>query len=220
MSAINYAPVDHFLAEIADGILTGIAAPIGGSLPCQVGLFAGDVPVAFARAARFSQDAEDANIRLGWCGFHLPGLDQAMALGGPIEVRCGVSGAVLLKPKIDGGIFGDTVKSSRTLSVFDAIRLTREAEACPDVARLAIFGRDHLRLHGPRGFLTATYRTVLCREIDPTGLAMWDMAVDHASLVEEFLEDLTHSAEYLSLPVHTLPGPFQSGFAYDQTLIA
>jgi hypothetical protein len=220
MSAINYAPVDHFSAEITDGAIAGIAAPIGGSLPCQVGLFAGDVPVAFARAARFSQEAEDAAIRLGWCGFKLQGLDQALALGGPVEVRCGASGAVLMKPKIGPEIFSASVRSPRVLSVFEAIFITRAAEGCPDVARLAVFGREHLRRHGPRGFLAATYRTILGREADPVGIAMWDGAADYASLVEQFIADMVESAEYEAIPVRVLPGPFQTAFAYDQTLIA
>lgn len=220
MSAINYAVVDTFSAKVVDDRIQGIAAPIGGPLPCQVGLFAGDVPVAFARAARFSQDAEDAAIRLGWCGFELPGLEQALALGGLIQLRCGASGAVLMKPKIDPDIFSTSVRSPRILSVFEAIRNTREAEACPDTKRLALFAREHLRLHGPRGVLSATYRTILGREIDPTGLAMWDHVSDLSDLVDEFIEDLVNSSEYQNMPVQVLPGPFQTAFAYDQRLIA
>lgn len=218
MSVINYAPVAHFSAETVGDSIKGIAAPADGPRPCLIGLFAGDIPVSFARAARFSEAAEKNEIRLGWCGFQLPALDQAVALGGKIEVRCGVSGRSVMKPNVDVSVFGTAGRLNRVLSVVDAMRLVREAEACPDRLRLEVFAREHFRQHGPRSFLSAAYQTVLGREIDAGALAQWDHVSDHGALMTPFLERLAQSQEFVSMPYQVLPGPFQARFAFDHGL--
>ena len=218
MSVMNYAPVSIFSGEIVDGVLEGYAAPERGLLPCSVGLFSGETAVSYARATRFSEEAEASGVRLGWCGFRLPGLAQALALEGAVEVRCGVTNAVLLKPAIDVSKVERSSRLVRQVSLTEFLTLVRSEDACPDVARLAIFASDHARRHGDRSFLHAAYQTLLGREPDSAIMAVWNGDSLDIDEIERLLSDMVESDELQGRAVQGIPGPFQSSFKFDRGL--
>ena len=168
-----YSAVSQFFGTIVGVNLEGWAAPDRGRAPCQVSLYSGDIPIAFCRATRFSSEAEHEGVRLGWCGFALPALDQALALGGPVAVRCEVSGKVLMRPDLTPRVFNNSHKSPDLMSVFEALEYLRKQESCPDAERLAVFGRNHLRRHGAHSFLNALFRSLLSRDADTEVLQLW-----------------------------------------------
>lgn len=219
MSVLNYAPVSIFSGEIVSGVLEGYAAPERGLLPCSVGLFSGETAVSYARATRFSEEAEASGVRLGWCGFRLPGLAQALALEGAVEVRCGVTNAVLLRPTVDVSMIERSSRLVREVSLTEFLTLVRSEDASPDVARLAIFGFDHARRHGRRSFLHAAYQTLLGREPDdPTMAARNGDSLD-IDAVERILSNIIASVEFRRRTVQGIPGPFQSSFKFDRGLL-
>ncbi|WP_428151633.1 hypothetical protein [Brevundimonas sp.] len=219
MSVIHYAPVVSFSAGIVDGAIEGYAAPARGLLPSSVALFAGDTAISHVRAARFSEEAETAGVRLGWCGFRLPGLAQALALGGQIQVRCGVSNAVLMKPAVD---VSAVEKSSRTVTqvtVAELLALVRSEDSCPDVQQLAVFGHDHMRRHGSVSFLFATYQTLFDRDPDSSVIEGWGGETMTLIEVATFLGEMMASEELESNAVQGIPGPFQTRFKFDRALL-
>jgi len=218
MSVMNYAPVSTFSGEIVDGALEGFAAPAKGLLPCSIGLFSGATAISYARATRFSETAEASGVRLGWCGFRLPGLAQALALEGAVEVRCSVTNAVLLKPAID---VSEVERSSRTISqvsLAEFLTLVRSEDASPDVSRLAIFAYEHMRRHGGRSFLHAAYQTLFGREPDGATMAVWSGDGLDLDGIERYLADMVASDEFQGRAVQGIPGPFQSSFKFDRSL--
>src|SRR5271170_1129574 len=97
-TAGNYAPIDQVQIDPSSlelGVVSGYAAPSHGPKPCLLELIAGRDILATARACGFSENALIANLRFGWCGFKLGGLDVAGALGRTVELRCAVSGLVI-----------------------------------------------------------------------------------------------------------------------------
>src|SRR6195952_722234 len=97
MNKDSYAPVSYFelLQETSlSGSIRGIASPSAGTKPCALVLVSGKNMISTTAANTFAAEAETRQIRLGWCGFTIGGLGQALAGGKDIELRCLVSGDV------------------------------------------------------------------------------------------------------------------------------
>lgn len=218
MSEINYAAVVEFSAAVVNDAVEGFAAPRNTLLPCMVALYAGDVPISFARAASLSPEAQDEGIRLGWCGFRLPGLPQAFALGGEIQVRCGVTGKVLMKPKVEAASVERKNRTSKSLTLTEFLTEIRREEACADVEDLAVFAYDHLRRHGGHSFLFAAYQTFLQRDPDNAAIATWSGGSLSFEDVKAYLLDVFESDEFQTRAIQSMPGPFQAGFKFDRSL--
>lgn len=212
---MNYAAIAEFSAEIVDDAMQGFAAPKTGLLPCVVGLFAGDTAISFARATSFSEATE---IRMGWCGFRLPGLAQAVALEGEVQLRCGVTNAVLLRPVVDITTVERKTRIVEQISLTEFLSGVRAQEAFPEIGQLAIFGYEHMRRHGGQSFLFAAYQTLLEREPDAATISSWSSEGLGVDDIETYLADIVESDEFRRQAVKALPGPFQAGFKFDRSL--
>lgn len=215
----RYAPVSTFVLESVGDIHTGYAAPAGGQAPCLVVLTADGTPVAYSRAARHSARAEADGRRRGWCGFALPGRALAMGLGDNVQIRCGVTDAVLAQPAFDAALLEIPAPGVSQISVIDVVKLARDGESCASVEQLAEFGRHHLHKHGLHSFLHATYQMFFRRDADNEIINAWLTVEDPDAEVETFLQDVVDSDENMAKPFRLLPGPFQSQFRYDKGLI-
>lgn len=217
---ITYAPVSNFVFDVLGDAYAGYAAPAGGSdAPCLVVLMADNTPIAYSRAARYSARAEADGRRLGWCGFHLPGRAMAMGMGDSVQIRCGVTDAVLAQPSFDPSVLETPGLGSRQISVIDMVALSRQDESCADVDQLAVFARYHLQKHGVHSFLHATYQMFFGRDADNEVIDAWLKATDQDAEVDGFLKGIVDSSENKAKEFRHLPGPFQAQFRYDRDLI-
>ncbi|NBB63515.1 hypothetical protein GVN18_30075 [Pseudomonas sp. ODNR1LW] len=211
----GYSSVAVFvLDELGGDVLRGYAAPSGFE-PALIKLVAGDIPITFARAAGFSPAAEDAGVRLGWCGFELPGLRQAFAISDDVKVCCGVSGEIL--STIPGDLVSKEIPPSVELSAHDLLLKVRSLDCCRTLDPLTPFALNHYRRHGARQFIEATYQTLLGRWPDDT---VPDLELSLSSDEERvifYLIDVIGSEEYAAKWGDLIPGPFSTGFRYDRT---
>lgn len=211
----GYSPVAVFVLDAVEGdVLRGYAAPRDFE-PALIKLVAGDTPIAFARAAGFSPAAEGAGVRLGWCGFELPGLRQAFAISEDVKVCCGVSGENL--SMISGDLVSKEVPPSVELSAQDLLSKVRSLDCCRTLDPLTLFALNHYRRHGARQFIEATYQTLLGRWPDSSVPDINPSPLSDEERVIFYLIDVIGSAEYGSKWGDLIPGPFSSGFRYDRT---
>lgn len=215
----TYAPVSSFVMDVVGDVYTGYAAPAGGLAPCLVVLTSDGTPIAYSRAARFSARAEADGRRRGWCGFSLPGRAIAMGLGDSVQIRCGVTDAVLAQPTFEAALLEAPAPGVGQISVIDLVALSREGESCSSIEQLAEFGREHLRKHGLHSFLHATYQMFFGRDAENEVINAWLAAPDPEAEVETFLADVVDSEENARKSFRHLPGPFQSQFRYDKGLV-
>lgn len=198
--------------------LRGLAAPKGGFQPGALRLVAGGETIAATRASRYSPDAALAGLRVGWCGFELPGLDTAFAISSDVSVRCLVTDAVLATIELSQDLFAARADTNRPLSALEVFRAGSAGERCESVAEIVRFATDHRDRHGARSFVEAT--CLMATEVlpDPEDL-------------EEFIELVTSDEgvmTFLSLmqesdgqePRRTFPGPFHPAFRYDRSLLS
>lgn len=217
---ITYAPVASFAMDIVGDAYVGHAAPTPGSqAPCLVVLTADGTPIAYSRAARYSETAEAAGIRHGWCGFFLPGRALAMGLGDSVQIRCGATDAVLAQPGFDPAILQTPAPATSQISVIDVVTLARDGESCTSVEQLAEFARHHLQKHGLHSFLHATFQMFFGRDADNEVIDAWLRAGDPEAEVLPFLEGVIGSKENQAKHFRHLPGPFQTQFRYDRSFI-
>lgn len=222
MSAtMTYAPVAAFELVRGGEKLQGFAAPSGGPAPCLVKLTAGETPIAFAQAGRFSAAAAAAGLRLGWCGFDIPGVRQAFAIASEVTLSCGVSGETLATIPFDPALFEGGQPAESTLSVIQLLTLARDGEMAEDIAHILPFALAHLRRHGARALIEASYQTLLRRW--PDGDANMNLHVEEGQTDEDavaaHLGNMAGSAEHNSQVAPAIPGPFHQAFRYDRAVL-
>lgn len=217
---ITYSPVSDFAVEAIDDAFVGFAQPSGGGAqPCLLSLVADGVPIAYARAARFSRTAAAQGRRRGWCGFVLPGRTLAAGLGDSVQIRCAMTDRVLHQPAFDASLFERQGQDPAQVSVIDMVALARQGESSVDMDQLVEFGRFHLNKHGMHSFLHATYQMFFGRDADNLVIDAWLNCDDPQAEVEVLLEGVIDSEEYQAKPFRLLPGPFQTQFRYDREAI-
>lgn len=216
----TYAPVATFELHQRPGQLAGFAAPAKGGLPCLIRLSSDDASIAFTRATRHDEAAATRGLRHGWCGFEIPGLRQAFAVGDTVRLSCGVSGDVLANIPFDETLFQAFKVPSHTLSVVDLIRLVSGGDLCADVDDLLPFAVAHHQKHGARAFIEATYQTLLRRwpDQDAPGLGETDGGtLELAAAV--YLRKMIDSDEFQKVWSAQIPGPYHDDFRYDRALL-
>ena len=216
---ITYSPVADFGLEVVEDSYVGFAQPAGGGQACLLSLVADGVPIAYARAARFSPLAAAQGRRRGWCGYVLPGRTLAQGVGDSVQIRCAVTDRVLHQPGFDAALFERPGQDPAQISVIDMIARTREGEACVDLAQLVQFGQFHLQKHGMHSFLHATYQMFFGRDADNAVINAWLQCDDPLAEVAVLLDGVMESEEYQAKPFPLLPGPFQTQFRYDREFI-
>ncbi len=225
-STSRYSPVASFKLDDKDAtdaridVLTGYAAPRTGGQPCLVTLSADDRPIVQVRAARHSDAAELAGLRSGWCGFELPGLAQAFAVGDQVRVRCGVSGDVLAEVRLDPALFADRPQTLTTLTASDILAHARHSETSPDVDHILPFARAHFERYGTRPFIEATYMTLLRRWPDQTVQLEPDADLTDDQRIAAFLDEIVEGKEFTQAWGGLIPGPFHPAFRYDRLRLA
>lgn len=209
-----YSPVAAFhLERDYEGRAVGYAAPTGGA-PVLLKLTSDQTPIAFVRATAYSQAAADAGLRSGWCGFTLTGLSEAFAVGDDVELKCVASGQILKAFTLED-LALRPLPAQTPLSAIDLVALTRRAECCPTVEILTSFGLNHLRRHGHRHFIEASYQTLLGRWPDSAAPEM-DLELEtQEDQVLAYLNDLLASSECLARWGGLIPGPFHPAFRFD-----
>ncbi len=217
---IQYAPVADFSVELTPDGFIGFAAPQGrGQPPCLLKLTSDGEPIAYTRAAGYSQAAEAAGKRRGWCAYALPGRSIAQGVGDSVQIRCGATDRVLSQVPFDPSLFERPAPGVTQISVTDLVELARHGESCRDVEQLAEFGRFHLERHGVYSFLHATYQMFFGRDADNGVIHPWLNCDDQMAEVQVCLDGIFESEEYLAKSFHHLPGPFQTQFRYDRDYI-
>ncbi len=210
-----YPPVVTFALAQTSPRLIGYAAPKNGTKPCVLKLTADDTPIAFIRASRFSAEAFDAGLRLGWCGFEIPGLAQAFAIGSRVELACAGSGAILATIPVSTAVFAARAGEVERLSAAEVIVASRSGETCEHLDQLLPFAAHHRQKFGPRAVVEATFQTVLGRWPEHDLVDRWSRSIgDDAELIA-FIDEITDSPEYRKDPLRSLPGPFHQAFRYD-----
>ena len=211
----SYSPVAAFsLEDTSDDRLTGYAAPSGRN-PTLLKLTANDTPISFARGAGYSTAAAAAGLRLGWCGFEVHGLRQAVAIGDDVKLICGVSGEVLATLPIS--LLDKTPPAAARLSAEDLVSMVRAPECCSDLEPLMPFAMNHYRRHGARQFIEASYQAVFGRWPDTETPDMDFTYETDEECVEYYLLDMMSSEEFSLKWEGLIPGPFLSTFRFDLT---
>ena len=211
----SYSPVAAFsLEDTSDDRLTGYAAPSGRS-PTLLKLTANDTPITFARGTGYSTAAAAAGLRLGWCGFEIYGLRQAVAIGDDVKLICAVSGEVLAALSLN--LLDKAPPAAVRLSAEDLVSMVRAPECCSDLEVLMPFAMNHYRRHGARQFIEASYQTLFSRWPDSQAPELdLDCETDE-ECVERYLMDMMESKEFALKWGDLWPGPFLSTFRFDLT---
>lgn len=209
-----YSPVAAFKLDRQDDVLTGYAAP-QGEPPCLLELRAGDTPVIFAKAARYSPLAAADGLRGGWCGFEVYGVAQAFAIDDAVRLVCSVSGQTLVEiatPPASRPAF-----DALPLTVLDLLAEVRRNDAAPSMDEVLPFALNHYRRHGARQFIEATYQTFLGRWPDAGAPQLSDRASSDEKRVLAYIRQVTRSDECIARWGDGCPGPFHPQFRYDRT---
>lgn len=219
---IPYAPVATCEIDIQQGRVIGHAAPAGSPAPCLIALISAETPIAYARATGFSADAAAAGLRMGWCGFDLPGLRQAFALGDLARVICGVSGDLLQEIAADPTAFEFPLPGARTLSAADIVRLAQGGEVCDTIDQLLPFALAHRQRYGDRATIEAAYQTLLRRWPDGGAPQSIDGPddLDADAHVLHLLTAMIDSEEFRQLWAAAIPGPFHPAFRFDRAVMS
>jgi len=220
-ATLPYAAVATFEVQIENGTAVGYAAPASGPAPCLIALNCADTPIAYGRATHFSAAAEAMNLRMGWCGFGIPGLRQAFAIGERVQTVCAVSGRILKDIAADPALFATPLPSVQTLSAEDIVRLAQNGEVCESVDQLLPFALAHRQKHGDRATIEAAYQTLLRRWPDSGAPQSLDgpEELDVDARVLHMLKVLAQSGEYRQLWAAALPGPYHVAFRFDRTIL-
>ena len=218
MAVSPYSPVLSFKLESQDnGVLTGYAAPRSDGRTCALVLSADDRPIVHVRASRFSSSAEAAGLRGGWCGFEVPGLAQAFAVGDTVRLSCSVSGEVQAEIAFDETLFSTRPKAAVGLLPQDVLALAREDEMAgriEDILPIAVF---HFERHGAKAFLDAACLTLLRRGPEPEDLFEADVELSLEEQIFDHLLALAERDESISIWHGQIPGPFHASFHFDRT---
>ena len=199
-------------------MIVGYAAPKAGIKPSALRLLSDGEAVCVARASRYSADAAAAGLRVGWCGFELPGLAKALAIGSAVSIVCAATGAELEQLSLSPEIFAH--QGARTSLTAEQVFLSGSAgERCADLYEVAPFAIDHRNRHGCHSFIEATYQMVLDRMPDPKARKLLAETVETDEGLVKFLSGLIDSEEHTALPLRLFPGPFHPSFRYDRSLI-
>lgn len=215
----EYGAVATLKIETRTGLIMGYATPRVGPRPAALSLTADGVAIAVVRASRYSATAAAVGVRLGWCGFELPGLAQAFALGSDVAINCVASGRILERLAFTPAVFEQVSQPSQPLSAAEVFTVGSLGERCSDLDEILPFAVDHRNRHGARSFLEATFQMLLDRiPFDGDYLAYEGQAMTDAGLIA-LLEKITTSEEFARNPLRAMPGPFHPAFRYDRGLL-
>ena len=218
MSKLMGSPaVDVFAGKSEGGVVTGYAAPRGGTLPSVLKLMSDDVPVAYVRASRFSAEAEDAGLRLGWCGFRAPGLSKAFAVGSRVTLRCAHDDRVLMTVPYSEDVF--SAPGGRALTAESVILAGGRGESFDSPKQMLPFLRWHRDRHGHSQVIEAAFMTLLGRWPDGAAVHAWTPRVGDDKGLVSLVTTIVESDEFLRKPVASLPGPFHQGFRFDRGIL-
>lgn len=211
----TYAPVAMFEILSQTDRLLGIAAPRAGVKPAALRLEAGSDLISVVRASRFSPDASARGLRFGWCGFELPGLALALAIGSDITVRCHATREVLSVLRLGPDVFDAAAKRTTLLDVGAVMNLGAAGERA-DVEQILPFAIDHNTRVGYHSFIEATYQMTLGRLPTDNERKKAEPKVTSDLGVEKLLRRLSDGSKG---GLGRLPGPFHSAFRYDRGLL-
>ncbi len=215
----EYGEVAILRIEAQSNVLVGYAAPRMGPKPAALALESDGVLIASVRASRYSPTAADGGVRVGWCGFELPGLAQAFALGSRVTVSCVKSGKLLEQLAFNPTVFDERRQPSQPLSAAEVFAVGSLGERCADYTENLPFAIDHRNRHVARSFLEATYQMLLDRVPGPYDYGMYEGGVATDDGLIEFLDAVVASDEYAQHPLRAMPGPFHPAFRYDRGLL-
>ena len=213
----TYAPVALFEVSCQTDRLCGIAAPRAGIKPTALRLEAGSEIVSVVRASRFSADAMARGLRSGWCGFELPGLARALAIGSDVTVRCHASGDVVSVLKLGPEVFDAAARRAVVMDVA-AVMALGEAGERAEVEQILPFAIDHKARLGFHSFIEATYQMILGRLPTDAERRKIEPKLGSDEAVEKLLRKLSDDSKRGG-GLLRLPGPFHSAFRYDRGLL-
>lgn len=197
-----------------DGVARGFAAPSGGDRPCQIWLKSGPELLAVASCDGYSAAAEREQIRLGWCGFALAGLQAAVALGRPSEIVCAVSGKNLAAWSREDLAAMALSPRRPPLSATGLRRFIKGLGGCGDVRQIIPFIEPFLERRSTRELIAALWRYFLRRHPLETEIDMVAGELPGEWQLEFLLHRVVSSEEFRKGPGYPLPGPFDPDFPF------
>lgn len=199
---------------MASGTIEGHASPERGPLPCGLRLEAGLEAVSVAEATGFSDAAARSGLRLGWCGFVIGGLAQAIAMDDDVTLRCSASGAVLAKWSA-ASLTGSLLPTARRpLTVEGLIARSIAAGGCSDARQVLPFAVGLAKAEGREAFIEATYRYLLDRRPDAKAINLPGRDDLDPGIIEACWQAVMSSDEYGSVRRWGHAGPFQPSFPF------
>ena len=213
----QYAPVKKFEIQqdmLSSGVVRGLAIPASGSLPCALALAAGPNVLAVAAATNFSSVALERNIRLGWCGFEVGGLNQAVATGHDVEIRCHTTGQVQVR--WDGTTLASCLErqSRKHLTVQGMLSRLSSNITLADLDQVVPFALDLACRSGSRPFLRASYQYILRRWPEPEAESRFAGDYTTPQAIRELWNVLVNSPEATAARTPFLAGPFDPSFPF------
>ena len=211
--AARFAPVERAEVHRMDGNrVCGIATPVDGPRPCAVILAAGDRIFGVAIAGSFSPKAESAGVRDGWCGFEVTGIQHAMALGLVGQLRCAVTGRVLVV--IDDDDVAQAANAARIDMSVEALRISvGKQNGTADIEAIWPFANALIRERGIDTFLDEAYRYLLGRPIDSDGWSSNKAQIAAGVPARRIWDGIVASDEFKSRSSRSFPGPFAPEFS-------
>lgn len=215
--AEEFSPVDHFCVEDeipSSGLASGFAAPARGPKCCVIAIASGDEILAVSRASSFSPAAREKNIRLGWGGFTISGLAQAIASGTDPELKCLVSGKTLKQWSGEELSEKWSSDSFSWVNIQDVRMRLQLEQGCRDVEQVVEFAMDFRAKHGPEALLNISYRYLLQRDLDDGGRSLYFQSFPDTSSILRTWNTIMDSNEFAMRSRGYLAGPFEPGFPF------
>lgn len=213
----SYAIVDIFNVTVAEeGTMCGVAAPASGMKPSAIKLIVSGETISAARATRFSADAANDKIRLGWCGFEIGGLQAASALGSPIQIRCVASDAILQTwnaTEIHRMHF--IKKKTEKISIFQYLDLIKMTYSCNNLEQVIPFILHYHNKFGDKLLCETILKYFFGRDFSEfeieenlENLKSFSHIKDYLYNIKEKLQIEQESKEFIR------PGPFEGSFPF------
>ena len=217
-----YAATETFEASTdlgQAGVVNGIAAPLNGPKPCLVALIAGSEIIAISQASQFSPNAHAKKVRLGWCGYSIGGISQAIAIDPTPELRCAVSGRVLMR--LEGEMLAARIQPPiRPMMSVDELRARLQVEAgASDIEQVMPFAIELFHRKGPEALVVASYRYILDRQADAAGLLRYAADCTDPQNIRNVWASMMHSDEFRARKRKVLPGPFDPDFPFSRNCL-
>jgi hypothetical protein len=211
---VHEAKIDRDL--LATGVIQGFAAPERGPNPCRLELVAGGQVVSVANANGFSEMAQAAGVRFGWCRFDLVGLSMAGALGETAHLRCAISGNLIESIDLEALTLAPVRRPA--LSAPKLKTYISGLSGCSQLRQIMPFGEWYRAHRGESAFIDASYNYLHGRHADGEEISIFMRTLPEGWGVMDCWDKIVESQEYADRRNWELCGVFSPGFPFGREL--